>query len=643
MSPKSPTRNERVRATVKDFALHLTTQRAFKRVPTFLTGETGVLVLVTPETSEPHEHVNSARLALFGEEDETNFGPVASCWFSQGDTLLDNERKFKNECEGRPKALVICPNREDIPRNLRLALDWIVDVEPVRPGDLKAACSEILDMNVSYGQAKRLLKYPLKDLVIALRPWRPVDETLRRLRREARDEPISEPEPVKRAELRSTPRLEDMHGYGPAKEWGLQLAKDLADWRAGILSWDDVDRGLLLSGPPGVGKTIFAQALAKTCGVTFVASSLGQWQAKGHLGDLLKLMRSDFARAKAEAPSILFVDELDSFGDRESFDSDNKSYSVQVVNAFLECLDGAGGREGVVVIGATNNPSDIDPAIRRAGRLDKHVAIPLPSADDRIAIIESLIGEVPFTYDRAALAMQTQGMTGADLAKMVRDAKRAARLRREPLNLADLTANLPELVSLAGDFRRSVAVHEAGHAIVGRRLSCGEFLFVEIADQLNPRVHIQRAGGAVFQHPTLRFRGRQSYLDEICLQLAGIAAEQILFGSHGDGAGIGPDSDLGRATGIAMRIEMQIGMGDSLVQRAPEVTPQIVAAFLANPTSARKIDDLLQTELNRAREILMAEQELLFKITDELDQGAIVTAERMRVLEEEGASRRLAS
>ncbi|MGO4482469.1 ATP-binding protein [Rhizobium pisi] len=456
MSQKSPTRNERVRATVKDFALHLTTQRALKKIPSFVTADVGVLVLISPDNSDPHEHINAARLVLFGEEDETNFGPVASCWFSQGDTLLDNERKFKNECEGRPKALVICPNREDIPRNLRLALDWIVDIEPVRPGDLKAACGEILDMKVSYGQAKRLLKYPIKDLVIALRPWRPVDETLRRLRREARAEAIADPEPVKRAELRATPRLEDMHGYGPAKEWGLQLAKDLADWRAGILSWDDVDRGLLLSGPPGVGKTIFAQALAKTCGVTFVASSLGQWQAKGHLGDLLKLRRSDFARAKADAPSIMFVDELDSFGDRESFDHDNKSYSTQVVNAFLECLDGAGGREGVVVIGATNNPSDIDPAIRRAGRLDKHVAIPLPDANDRIAIIESLIGEVPFTYDRAALAMQTRGMTGADLAKLVRDAKRAARLRREPLNLSDLTANLPELVPLAGDFRKSL-------------------------------------------------------------------------------------------------------------------------------------------------------------------------------------------
>jgi hypothetical protein len=337
MSQTSPTRNERVRATVKDFALYLTTHRALKKIPSFVTADVGVLVLISPDTSDPHEHINATRLVLFGEEDETNFGPVASCWFSQGDTWLDNERKFKNECAGRQKALVICPKREDIPRNLRLALDWIVDIEPVRPGDLKAACSEVLDMKVSYGQAKRLLKHPLKDLVIALRPSRPVDETLRRLRREARDEPISKPEPVKRAELRPTPRLEGMHGYGPAKEWGLQLAKDLADWRAEILSWDDVDRGLLLSGPPGVGKTIFAQALAKTCGVTFVASSLGQWQAKGHLGDLLKLMRSDFARSHPAPKSQDHLRELFKFARHNDRFGGRSAHSKQESGGREQC------------------------------------------------------------------------------------------------------------------------------------------------------------------------------------------------------------------------------------------------------------------------------------------------------------------
>ncbi|MBB3139111.1 ATP-dependent Zn protease [Rhizobium pisi] len=106
---------------------------------------------------------------------------------------------------------------------------------------------------------------------------------------------------------------------------------------------------------------------------------------------------------------------------------------------------------------------------------------------------------------------------------------------------------------------------------------------------------------------------------------------------------MGSESDLARATALATKIEVQVGMGDSLVQRATEVSPQVVAAVVANSTSARKIDEILQVELSRAREILMAERELLLKVTDELDQGAVVTAERIRALEEEGASRRLAS
>ncbi|MCK3776664.1 ATP-binding protein [Ensifer sesbaniae] len=146
-----------------------------------------------------------------------------------------------------------------------------------------------------------------------------------------------------------------MYGYGGAKEWGLELAQDLIDWQRGRIDWSEVDTGIVLSGPPGVGKTQFAAALARQCSVPIIAASLARWQARGHLGDLLKAMRSDFDKAKESAPCILFCDELDSFGDRNSFSADNKDYSTQVVNGFLEHLDGLDGREGVVVIGATNN------------------------------------------------------------------------------------------------------------------------------------------------------------------------------------------------------------------------------------------------------------------------------------------------
>src|SRR3546814_1911731 len=113
------------------------------------------------------------------------------------------------------------------------------------------------------------------------------------------------------------------------------------------LRWEDVDCGVLISGPTGVGKTMFAGALARTCDCPLVSASLGEWQAAGHLGDLLKAMRRTFDEARRCAPCILFIDEIDSFGDRAAFDSHHRDYGIPLVNAFLEELDGARGREGV--------------------------------------------------------------------------------------------------------------------------------------------------------------------------------------------------------------------------------------------------------------------------------------------------------
>ncbi|CAN7442739.1 ATP-binding protein [Pararhizobium sp. LjRoot235] len=135
---------------------------------------------------------------------------------------------------------------------------------------------------------------------------------------------------------------------------------------------------MLLSDPPGCGKTSFAAALARTCGVKLVLASAARWQAMGHLGDLLKAMRRAFDDATKNSTSILFIDEFDSFGDRQALSGDNASYSRQVVNGLLECMDGVRGREGVIVIGATNFPALIDEALLRPGRLERHCAIPLP-------------------------------------------------------------------------------------------------------------------------------------------------------------------------------------------------------------------------------------------------------------------------
>ena len=220
------------------------------------------------------------------------------------------------------------------------------------------------------------------------------------------------------------PLLEDLSGYGEARTIGLAMIEDLHAYRNGRIAWSDVDRGLLVAGPPGVGKTLFARVLARSAGLPLVVGSLAQWQASGtgHLGDCLAAMKRAFREAKNLAPSILFIDEMDSIGDRTTFDARHRDYSVQVVNCLLEELDGATDRSGVVVIGATNHAHRIDPAVIRPGRLDRVVRIELPSPQELMGILRTCLGPLLPEADLLPAALAGHGGSGADAAAWVRRA-----------------------------------------------------------------------------------------------------------------------------------------------------------------------------------------------------------------------------
>lgn len=347
--------------------------------------------------------------------------------------------------------------------------------------------------------------------------------------------------------------LDDFAGYGSVYTTAVQIANDLRALAEGRLATHDIARNALFYGPPGTGKTLIAQAIGAAAGVPVMSGSLAEWQAKGHMGDLLNAMFETFGKAAAAAPAVLIIDEIDAFGRRGDGER-NENYRAQVIAGILQLLDGLYTPEGVMVIACCNHPEAMDPALQRAGRFDLKLRVEPPPPEALARILRRHLGDNLPGAESNLLAL-LPGRSPADIAGAVRAASAMARGDRGLLSVDHLRTAL----NLGHDdpaARRRVAIHEAGHAIVTWQAGFDRIVSITAGAE----------GGHMLRETNRRPMVESDMMQELAILLAGRVAETMVLGEPSIGAGGGMASDLARATLTARTIEQACGMGsDGLV------------------------------------------------------------------------------
>ncbi len=419
----------------------------------------------------------------------------------------------------------------------------------------------------------------------------------------------------------------DVAGVDEAKEELKEIVDFLKDPESHSRLGAHLPRGILLVGPPGTGKTLLARALAGEAGVPFFSISGAEF-VEMFVGVGAARVRDLFEQARAHAPCIIFIDELDALGRaRGTFALGGHDEKEQTLNQLLAELDGFDSKTGIVLLAATNRPEILDPALLRAGRFDRQILVDRPDKKGRIDVLKVHVRKVKLAadVDPAQIAALTPGFTGADLANLVNEAALLATRRKAvDVTMEDFTQAIERIVAglekrnriLNPQERRTIAVHEVGHALVAMALPG--------TDPVQKISIIPRGIGALgytIQRPIEdRFVMSQSELEtKLAVLLGGRAAEMLRFASVSTGAA----DDLRKATDIARSMVTRFGMVPELgvVAYEGEVAPLLTPVptmpaprWYSEATAARidaAVQHIVDAALDHARTILGAHASLL--------------------------------
>ena len=359
----------------------------------------------------------------------------------------------------------------------------------------------------------------------------------------------------------------DVAGVDEAEEELKEIVEFLRNPRKYTSIGGRIPKGVLLVGPPGTGKTLLARAVAGEAKVPFFSLS-GSEFVEMFVGVGAARVRDLFQQAEGKAPCIVFVDELDALGKvRVQSPLGSHEEREQTLNQLLAEMDGFDSRKGVIIMGATNRPEVLDPALLRPGRFDRQVLVDKPDVRGREDILRIHVKHVKISpdVDLKVVAARTAGFAGADLANLVNEAALlAARKDKKAVEISDFEEAIDRLIAglekkrvMNTKERRIVAFHESGHAIVA-----------SVLPGLDP-VHkisiVQRGFGALGYTMQLPLEDRYlmtrtDLINQLSVLLAGRSAEEIAFGEISTGA----QNDLMRATEIARAMVTEFGMSDAI-------------------------------------------------------------------------------
>jgi len=442
-------------------------------------------------------------------------------------------------------------------------------------------------------------------------------------------------------------RFPDVAGVEEAKDELKEIVEFLQNPKKYTNLGGRIPKGVLLVGPPGTGKTLLARAVAGEAHVPFFSMS-GSEFVEMFVGVGAARIRDLFQQAEAKAPCIVFIDELDALGKaRTQSPFGSHEEREQTLNQLLAEMDGFDSRKGVIIMGATNRPEVLDPALLRPGRFDRQVLVDKPDVKGREAILRIHIKGVKVgpDVDLKVIAQRTAGFAGADLANLVNEAALlAARFDKPEVDRRDFEAAIDRLIAglekkrvMSDKERRIVAYHESGHAIVA-----------SVLPDMDP-VHkisiVQRGFGALGYTMQLPLEDRylmqrRDLYNQLAVLLGGRTAEEIALGEISTGA----QNDLQRATDMARAMVTEWGMSDELGAINYDVNKRGRFLDIGMPQerglyseeTAQKIDvevkRILTDAHDTARRILTDHRGKLESVTQRLLEVEVMEGDELRQL-----------